>query len=156
MKIDIAIVNYRGAVDTLQALARLAPWTHGSIWVIDNSAHEADVAGETAALRRGTDAEVRFTPAHSQSLIGPGVGRKSAWIELATPLSQPRDVMYARVEAILRAYGGRPHLGKKTTFTHHELLDVYGERFTAFQAVRTRVDPTGKLLNPFARRLFGA
>ncbi len=56
MKIDIAIVNYRGAVDTLQALARLAPWTHGSIWVIDNSAHEADVAGETAALRRGSAA----------------------------------------------------------------------------------------------------
>lgn len=99
--------------------------------------------------------EVRFTPDRSQSLIGPGVGRRSAWIELATPLSQPRDTMYARVEAILRAYGGRPHLGKKTTFTHHELLDVYGERFTAFQAVRARVDPTGKMLNPFARRLFG-
>jgi FAD/FMN-containing dehydrogenase len=118
-----------------------------------------DCLNDVLTLLRDEDyfsiVEVRFTPDRSQALIGPGVGRRSAWIELATPLSQPRGLMYARVEAILRAYGGRPHLGKKTTFTHHELLEVYGERFTAFQAVRSRVDPTGKLLNPFTRRLFG-
>lgn len=49
--IDIAIVNYRSAADTLQALARLAQWPHGTVWLVDNSAHEPDMAADTAALR---------------------------------------------------------------------------------------------------------
>ena len=50
--IDIAIVNYRGADDTLAALKRLGQWPHGTVWVVDNSAHEADVQAESAALRQ--------------------------------------------------------------------------------------------------------
>lgn len=49
--IDIVIVNYRGAADTLQALQRLAPWRHGTVWLVDNSAHEADYAAEAEQLR---------------------------------------------------------------------------------------------------------
>ena len=48
--IDVIIVNYRGAADTLQALARLAEWPHGTLWLVDNSAHEPDMAEEAAAL----------------------------------------------------------------------------------------------------------
>jgi GT2 family glycosyltransferase len=48
--VDIIIVNYRGAADTLQALARLAEWPHGTLWLVDNSAHEPDMAAEAAAL----------------------------------------------------------------------------------------------------------
>ena len=48
--VDIVIVNYRGAADTRQALARLADWTPGTIWVVDNSAHEPDMAEEAATL----------------------------------------------------------------------------------------------------------
>ena len=48
---DVAIVNYRCTADTLQALARLAQWRYGTVWLVDNSAHEADVAADTAALR---------------------------------------------------------------------------------------------------------
>ena len=50
--IDIAIVNYRGAADTLQALARLAHWPNGTVWLVDNSAHEADMAADAAALQQ--------------------------------------------------------------------------------------------------------
>lgn len=39
--IDIAIVNYCSADDTLQALERLVPWTHGTIWLVDNSVDTA-------------------------------------------------------------------------------------------------------------------
>lgn len=52
--IDIAIVNYRGAADTLQALARLNPWSHGTVWLVDNSAHEADMAADTATLQQAS------------------------------------------------------------------------------------------------------
>lgn len=51
VSIDVAIVNYRCAADTLQALDRLAQWRYGTVWLVDNSAHEADVAADTAALR---------------------------------------------------------------------------------------------------------
>lgn len=50
--IDIVIVNYRSAADTLQALNRLTPWPHGTVWLVDNSAHETDMAADTAALEQ--------------------------------------------------------------------------------------------------------
>lgn len=50
MSIDVAIVNYRSATDTLSALGRLAQWPHGRIWLVDNSACEIDMADETSAL----------------------------------------------------------------------------------------------------------
>ncbi len=56
VSIDIAIVNYRGAADTLQALARLANWPHGTVWLVDNSAHELDMAADAARLREASAA----------------------------------------------------------------------------------------------------
>ncbi len=50
--IDIAVVNFRCVADTLEALARLSHWPNGTIWLVDNSAHEADMADQTAALRQ--------------------------------------------------------------------------------------------------------
>lgn len=49
--IDIVMVNFRGAQDVIQSLARLDAWPHGTVWLVDNSAHEADMAADTAALR---------------------------------------------------------------------------------------------------------
>lgn len=54
--IDIAIVNYRGAADTLEALARLARWQYGTVWLVDNSACEKALATETDALRNAVAA----------------------------------------------------------------------------------------------------
>jgi FAD/FMN-containing dehydrogenase len=99
--------------------------------------------------------EVRFTPDTSQALLGPGVGRRTAFIELATPLAQPRGEIYALAEAIFRRYGGQPHLGKKVNMTAQDMLETYGQRFSDFQEVRARQDPEGKFLNPFCAQLFG-
>ncbi len=98
--------------------------------------------------------EVRFTPDTSRALLGPGAGRRTAYIELATPLSQRREDVYAEVEAILRRFGGQPHLGKKTNIDAQGMADTYGDRFARFQAVRRAQDPDGKFLNAFARRVF--
>jgi len=97
--------------------------------------------------------EVRFTPDSSQALLGPGVGRRSAYIELATPLSQDHETIFARAETIMLAHGGQPHLGKKTSMTAHDMLETFGDRFTRFTAVRTRQDPQGKFLNAFCDRV---
>lgn len=97
--------------------------------------------------------EVRFTPDLTQSWIGPGAGRRSAWIELATPLAQERGEVYFEAEQILKGYDGRPHMGKKTTMTAADMLATHGERFVKFQKVRAAQDPKGRFLNAFARRM---
>ncbi len=98
--------------------------------------------------------EVRFTPDRSQGLLGPGVGRRTAYIELATPLSQATAEIYAEVEAIFRRHGGQPHLGKKTNMTSDDMLATYGDRFKQHQAVRQRQDPGGKFMNRFTEQVF--
>jgi L-gulonolactone oxidase len=98
--------------------------------------------------------ETRFTPDTSQGLLGPGAGRPTAYIELATPMSQDRGAVYPEVEAILRDHGGQPHLGKATGATAADLLAAHGERFRRFQAVREAQDPQGKFLNGFTQRVF--
>ena len=97
--------------------------------------------------------EVRFTPNLTQSWIGPGAGRRSAWIELATPLAQERGEVYFEVEQILKGYDGRPHMGKKTTMTAADMLATHGDRFVKFQKVRSAQDPKGRFLNAFTRRM---
>jgi GT2 family glycosyltransferase len=61
LQIDIAIVNYRGSEDTLQALSRLQGWAHGRVFVIDNSAHEPDVQVQTAELQVACAADACIT-----------------------------------------------------------------------------------------------
>jgi L-gulonolactone oxidase len=97
--------------------------------------------------------EVRFTPNQCQSLIGPGAGRRTAYIELATPLSQDVTDVYAEVEQIFLSYQGQPHLGKKTNITASQMAELHQERFQVFQQMRQQQDPTGKFLNEFAQRV---
>jgi len=101
--------------------------------------------------------ELRFAPDTSTALLGPGVGRPTAFIELATPLPHQRGhaEVYAKAEAILRTFGGQPHLGKKTHMNAHDMLQTFGPRFAMFQAVRIAQDPSGKFLNSFTRQVFG-
>ncbi|KIG16892.1 putative oxidoreductase [Enhygromyxa salina] len=99
--------------------------------------------------------ECRFTPDRSQSLIGPGAGRRSAYIELATPLSRDHERVFAKAEEILREHDGQPHLGKKTNVSAQDMLEIHGDRFVRFQAVRAAQDPNGKFLNAFTQRVLG-
>lgn len=99
--------------------------------------------------------EVRFTPDQSRSLIGPGANRRTAYVELATPLSQNHEEVFAEAEEIFRRHEGAPHLGKKTNVGAQDLLEIHGERFVNFQKIRKAQDPKGKFLNAFSRRVFG-
>ncbi len=61
--------------------------------------------------------------------------------------------LYAVAEPILRRHGGRPHWGKLHTMTATDLEPLY-PKWQAFQAVRRRLDPEGKMLNSHLRSLF--
>jgi FAD/FMN-containing dehydrogenase len=98
--------------------------------------------------------EVRFTPDASQALLGPGVGRRTAYIELATPMSRPTAGMYARVEQIFLEHGGRPHLGKYCGMSADGMLQAFGDRYVRFQQLRRAEDPEGKFLSGFTEQIF--
>lgn len=53
--IDIVIVNFRCAEDTIAAVSRLQVWTSGTVWVVDNSAQDADMRAQTATLQTHCD-----------------------------------------------------------------------------------------------------
>ncbi|HLL04060.1 MAG TPA: D-arabinono-1,4-lactone oxidase [Myxococcaceae bacterium] len=108
--------------------------------------------------RRGLFAmvEVRFTPDKSQALIGPGVGRRTCFIELAPSLAYGEATiasLFHEAEEIFLAYGGQPHLGKATRAVDGQRM--FGERFTRFQQARLRQDPDGKFTNAFTDRVLG-
>lgn len=106
-----------------------------------------------ALLRRKrflTIVEVRFTPDTSSALLGPGVGRRTCFIELAPSLSLDSSEIFAEVEAIFARYGGQPHLGKKTSVTGAAMAEMYRARWEKFCEVRRQQDPGGKFLNDFS------
>jgi FAD-linked oxidoreductase len=64
-------------------------------------------------------------------------------------------LLFEIVEPIFRAHAGRPHWGKLHSLSGPQLALLY-PNWHDFQAVRRRLDPDGRLLNPYLRALFNA
>lgn len=66
----------------------------------------------------------------------------------------PYESVFAAIEPIFRAHGGRPHWAKRHTLTRPDVDRLYpnAERFRAVRAAR---DPQGKFLNAHLASLFG-
>ncbi len=97
--------------------------------------------------------ECRFVRADDIDL-SPASGRDSAYIAVHMYKGMAYRAYFDAAEAILRAYGGRPHWGKMHSLTARELRPLY-PCWDDFQAVRRRLDPAGLFLNPYLRTLLG-
>ena len=111
--------------------------------------------------------EVRFAPDTTVSMIGPGTAGRgkggTCFVELATSTgtySKERIAeVYAKFEDVMRAHGGRPHLGKKTSVGAAGMAAIYGDDWQKFEALRREWDPEGRFLpadNAFLNQVFGA
>jgi D-arabinono-1,4-lactone oxidase/FAD binding domain len=100
--------------------------------------------------------EVRFTPAgHDRTLIGPGGGRRCAWIDLVCNDSAGFERYYAAAEKLIGEIGARRHLGKFCErLGKDEMAKLYGANFDRFIQLLERHDPEGKFANAFTRQLF--
>jgi FAD-linked oxidoreductase len=67
---------------------------------------------------------------------------------------EPYDYLVRALGPIFRRHGGRPHWGKLHDMTAPQLAAAY-PRWNDFQRVRHALDPRGRMLNTFTRRLFG-
>ena len=60
---------------------------------------------------------------------------------------------FKTIEPIFRKYGGRPHWGKLNTLGREDFRKLY-PRWDDFAAVRKELDPEGRFLNDYLRKLF--
>jgi len=60
--IDIIIVNYNSANDTLTSVKSLTPWTHGQIILVDNSEDDAEVERLSQALSSAPSVQLLVAP----------------------------------------------------------------------------------------------
>ena len=58
------------------------------------------------------------------------------------------------IEPILRAYGGRPHWGKKHSLAARDLEALYPD-WKQFLEIRAGLDPHGVFLNDYLREILG-
>ena len=87
--------------------------------------------------------------------LSPFYGRDSAVLSIHQDARVGQDPYFRDVERILRDMGGRPHWGKLHSLDAVELEPLYGE-WKLFQRVRRRLDPGGKLMTPYLRRVLGS
>jgi FAD/FMN-containing dehydrogenase len=101
--------------------------------------------------------EVRFTPDKTEALLGPGVGRRTVFIELAPGMSAGSDVLFSKFEKIMLKYKGQAHMGKKTYLNNEQFARMYPrETLVKFLAAARTQDPDGKFRNAWTDRLFGS
>jgi len=87
--------------------------------------------------------------------LSPAYGRDSVTISIHQGAALPYQAFFADAEAVFRNHDGRPHWGKRHTYTARDLRDRY-PLWHQFAAVRARVDPAGRFLTPYLRELLDA
>jgi FAD/FMN-containing dehydrogenase len=87
--------------------------------------------------------------------LSPFYGRDSAVLSIHQDARVSHDPYFRDVERLLRDMGGRPHWGKLHSLGAVELEPLYAE-WKLFQRVRRRLDPGGKLMTPYLRRVLGS
>lgn len=94
------------------------------------------------------------TIAADDAYLSPAQGRPTVTISLHQNAGLPFWEFFLDLEPVFRAYGGRPHWGKKHTLGAAELRPLY-PLWDRFEAERRRMDPGGVFLSPAMRDLLG-
>ena len=97
--------------------------------------------------------EFRFTKA-DDAWLSPFYQRDSCSIAVHAAVGEPYDYLVAEIAPVFRKFQGRPHWGKLHGHTAADMPGLY-PRWKDFLAVRAQLDPTGRMLNPLLRTLFG-
>ncbi len=95
------------------------------------------------------------TLAADQTLIGPPSGRETIAISAHQAAEKPQQAFFADVEAIFRNHQGRPHWGKMHTHDAEELANLY-PNWDQFHSIRRKLDPQGRFMNDYLRKIFPA
>ncbi len=86
--------------------------------------------------------------------LSPNYARDSVHISVHQYCGMPFERYFDGVQAICLNHGGRPHWGKCHSLTATTLASLY-PRWDDFLALRERMDPDRRFLNPYLSQLFG-
>lgn len=86
--------------------------------------------------------------------LSPFYQRESGSIAVHAWYKESHNWMFRHIEPLFREAGGRPHWGKLHSLGRKELAALY-PMFEEANAVRRSLDPQGRMLNPFLKKLFG-
>ena len=98
--------------------------------------------------------ELRFS-AGDDALLSPAHGRETAYVAVHVFEGMAFEAPFREVEALLRGWDGRPHWGKRSFLGAEELAPRY-PRWRDFAALRQRLDPDGRFVNPWIAHTLGA
>lgn len=85
-------------------------------------------------------------------LLSPAYHRDVVTISVHEGAENSYQPFFGDVEAIFRNHRGRPHWAKLHSHTARELRELY-PKWDLFHAIRERLDPRGRFLNAYLRRL---
>ena len=97
--------------------------------------------------------EVRFV-APDDALLSPAGGRDTCYIAVHVYERMEWSRYFREVEAVMDAFEGRPHWGKRHFQTAETLRPRYPE-WDRFAAVRDRLDPDRRFTNDYVRTVLG-
>jgi L-gulonolactone oxidase len=97
--------------------------------------------------------EVRFVAA-DDAFLSPASGRETCYIAVHMFDRMEYEEYFRVVEEIMNGFSGRPHWGKRHFQTAEALAPRYPE-WDRFQAVRARLDPSGRFTNAELDRVLG-
>jgi L-gulono-1,4-lactone dehydrogenase len=97
--------------------------------------------------------EVRFV-AGDDALLSPSHERDTCYVAVHMYRGMEWGRYFRGVEAIMDAFGGRPHWGKRHFQSAATLAPRY-PRWDDFQRVRATLDPDGRFANAYTERVLG-
>jgi len=87
--------------------------------------------------------------------LSPFYGRRTGSIAVHAYYKDDYVSLFELIEPILRRHDGRPHWGKLNTLTSKDFAALY-PRWKEAMAVRRALDPQGRMLNPYLKKVFDA
>jgi FAD/FMN-containing dehydrogenase len=94
--------------------------------------------------------------AGDEGWLSPTGGQRVAAISVHQDARRPFAPLFDLVEPIFKAHGGRPHWGKRFSWSRQEFEAAYGAGLDRFRTLRARLDPEGRFLTAGLAPLFGA
>lgn len=92
--------------------------------------------------------------APDDAMLSPFYQRESGSIAVHAWFKDDYSFLFELIEPILRKHGGRPHWGKLNSLGAADFRKLY-PRFDDAAKLRAELDPQGRLLNPYLRKVFG-
>jgi hypothetical protein len=86
--------------------------------------------------------------------LSPFYQRDTCSIAVHRHFEEDYSPYFKTIEPIFQKYNGRPHWGKLNTLSRDDFRRLY-PKWDDFSKVRRELDPEGRFLNPYLRKLFG-